>query len=159
MREFETGATRSPDVDRDDPEGFLSPIVIDRFNSYMTKHRKQADCKLRDSDNWQKGMPLGTYAKGLWRHFLHFWTRHRGWQVKDIGAATDIEEDLCAMLFNIQGYLHEIIKGRYMESFPTFHEPGPVAPDSSDQCHSHSNPAGGRDWYHENYCKDPRCSW
>lgn len=76
----------------------------------MTKHRRQADGKLRDSDNWQKGMPLTTYIKGMWRHFLHLWQRHRGWTVTDPWAAENIEEDLCAIIFNAQGYLHEIIK-------------------------------------------------
>lgn len=111
-RIFETGATRSSDVNRYDPEGFFSPLAIERFCEYMNKHRIQADGKLRDSDNWQKGIPLPTYAKGLWRHLLHFWQRHRGWKVGDPGAAADIEEDLCAMWFNIQGYLHELLKGQ-----------------------------------------------
>jgi hypothetical protein len=84
--------------------------VIDRFSQYMTKHRLQADGQLRDSDNWQKGMPLAAYMKGMWRHFLHLWTRHRGHPVRDPGAAVDIEEDLCAVLFNVSGYLHEILK-------------------------------------------------
>ena len=113
IRLFPTGATRSPDVTRDDPEGYFSPLVIDRFNQYMTKHRFQADGNTRDSDNWQKGMPLASYMKGLWRHFLHLWLRHRGWPVTDPLAARDIEEDLCAMLFNIQGYLHETLKNKY----------------------------------------------
>jgi hypothetical protein len=110
VRQFETGATRSADSDRDDPEGYLSPLVIDRFNEYMTKHRVQADGSLRDSDNWQKGMPLASFMKGMWRHFLHLWTRHRGYPVRDPKAAIDIEEDLCAILFNTQGYLHQLLK-------------------------------------------------
>ena len=109
VRTFGTGATRTSDEGRDDLEGYLSPLVIERFGRYMTKHRKQADGKLRDSDNWQKGMPKDTYIKGLWRHFHHFWLRHRGWAVSDPKAAGDIEEDLCAMLFNVQGYLHTIL--------------------------------------------------
>lgn len=110
VREFTTGATRSPDSERYDPEGFLSPLVIERFSEYMHKHRKQSDGTLRDSDNWQKGMPLPSYAKGMWRHFLHFWMRHRGWETKDAGAAATIEEDLCAIIFNAQGYLHTLLK-------------------------------------------------
>lgn len=112
VRQFDTGATRSQDAGRDDPEGYLSPLVIDRFNAYMTKHRKQPDGSLRESDNWQRGLPLATYIKGMWRHFLHLWTRHRGYPVRDPLAARDVEEDLCALLFNVQGYLHETIKAR-----------------------------------------------
>jgi hypothetical protein len=115
MRQFETGATRSPDAGRYDPEGFLSPIVIERFAEYMQKHRFQADGKVRDSDNWQKGMPFATYIKGAWRHFLHLWTRHRGYKVMDPGAAANMEEDLCALLFNINGMLFEILKNSRLD--------------------------------------------
>jgi len=114
IREWGTGATRSADAERDDPEGFLSPLAINRFNAYMSKHRHQADGGLRDSDNWQKGIPLTAYMKGMWRHFLHLWMRHRGWVVDDALAGEDIEEDLCAIIFNAQGYLHEILRERYM---------------------------------------------
>ncbi len=110
IRTFETGATRSPEMGRDDPEGYLSPLVVDRFCEYMTKHRLQSDGALRASDNWQQGLPLDTYMKGLWRHFLHAWTRHRGWPVRDPQAAASLEEDLCAIIFNAQGYLHERLR-------------------------------------------------
>ena len=116
VRTFATGATRSADATRDDPEGYLSPLVIDRFNEYMTRHRVQPNKQVRDSDNWQKGMPLETYMKGAWRHLLHWWTRHRGWQVRDPKAAANIEEDLCALLFNVQGYLHEILSAKQHSS-------------------------------------------
>jgi len=110
VRKFGSGATRSQDETRDDPEGYLSPLVIDRFNRYMTKHRAQPDGTVRGSDNWQKGIPLDAYMKGAWRHFLHWWTRHRGFAVVDPAAGASIEEDLCALLFNVQGYLHERLK-------------------------------------------------
>jgi hypothetical protein len=110
VRVFGTGATRSPDTGRYDPEGYLSPIVVERFCQYMQKHQYQSDGTLRASDNWQKGMPRETYLKGMFRHFLHLWTRHRGYAVKDTNAAGSIEEDLCALLFNVQGYLFEILK-------------------------------------------------
>lgn len=111
-RGFETGATRSSDAGRYDPEGFLSPIALERFCEYMNKHRVQADGGLRDSDNWQKGMPLSSYMKGMWRHFLHLWQRYRGWTVTDAKAAADAEEDLCALMFNVQGMLHEMLRAR-----------------------------------------------
>lgn len=113
VRRFETGATRSSDNDRYDLEGYLSPLALERFGEYMLKHQFQADGTKRDSDNWQKGMPLTTFAKGMHRHFLHFWQRHRGYHPKDAKAADNIEEDLCAIIFNAQGYLHEILKYRY----------------------------------------------
>ncbi len=116
MRQFSTGATRNVDENRPDFEGFLSPLALERFGEYMAKHRKQADGKLRDSDNWQKGIPLSAYMKGLLRHVLHMWQRHRGWPVRDPLAGADIEEDICAALFNLQGYLHEHLKEKYSKA-------------------------------------------
>lgn len=127
-RQFETGATRSDDSVRYDPEGFLSPIALERFFEYMNKHRRQADGKLRDSDNWQKGIPLTTYVKGIWRHFLHLWQRHRGWTVVDPFAAVDIEEDLCAIIFNAQGYLHELLKNKRARPTVKYVDADPMMP-------------------------------
>lgn len=128
IRKFETGATRSPDAGRYDPEGFLSPIVIERFCEYMNKHRVQSDGSVRGSDNWQKGMPFETYIKGHWRHFLHLWTRYRGYQVMDPGAAADMEEDLCAIMFNVGGMLFELLKDKRRMSLH-ISRPEPVAAD------------------------------
>ena len=108
MQTFPTGATRSSDADKIDPEGFLSPLVLRRYSEYLQKHRVQADGQLRDSDNWQKGMPLAKYFKSAWRHFLDAWTIHRGW-ASEINGYT-LEDSLCAVLFNIMGYLHEVLK-------------------------------------------------
>lgn len=107
MRNFETGATRNSDEDKYDYEGFLSPLVIERYGAYMHKHRIQADGKLRDSDNWQKGIPKDAYIKSAWRHFLDWWMEHRGFPSRE-----GLEDALCALLFNISGYLHEILKNK-----------------------------------------------
>lgn len=105
IRKFETGATRDTDEGKYDFEGFYSPIVMERFAEYMNKHRKQSDGNLRDSDNWQKGIPLIDYMKSGFRHFFDWWKEHRGYSTKD-----GIEEALCALFFNVQGYLHEYLK-------------------------------------------------
>ena len=112
MRKFNSGATRDDDNNKNDYEGFLSPLVIQEFGNYMNKHRKQADGKLRESDNWQKGIPFTAYIKSLWRHFLDLWFLHRGhnrFDAKD-GHKITKKEALCAILFNVQGYLHEELK-------------------------------------------------
>ncbi len=109
MRHFETGATRDSDETKNDYEGFISPLMIERFGDYMTKHRKQADGQLRDSDNWQKGIPKQAYMKSMWRHFLDLWKAHRGY------PSEDIEDSLCALIFNVQGYMHEHLKEKYDE--------------------------------------------
>lgn len=108
MRSFSTGATRSSSDGKPDYEGYLSPLVIERFGKFMLKHQVQPDGTYRPSDNWQKGIPLKEYAKSLWRHFLDFWRVHRGWNVE---KTEDVEETLCAIIFNASGYLHEYLKG------------------------------------------------
>lgn len=109
MRTFETGATRDSDAGKNDYEGYLSPIVLEAFGDYMTVHRVQPDGQLRDSDNWQKGMGLSTFIKSLWRHFMDLWKLHRGYKVfdKKDGHQINVREACCAIIFNVQGYLHE----------------------------------------------------
>lgn len=105
MRKFKTGATRDDDTNKLDFEGAISSLALERFVQYMHKHRTQADGKLRTSDNWQKGIDKDAYMKSMWRHFFDVWSIHRGHK-KEI----DLEEALCALLFNVQGLLHETIK-------------------------------------------------
>ena len=114
MRKFETGATRNVDLGRCDFDGYLSPLVLERFGEYMTKHRKQADGTLRDSDNWQKGIPRDQYAKSLIRHVVEFWLAHRGFEVQPASERDpqDVEDVLCAILFNAKGYLFELLKAK-----------------------------------------------
>jgi len=108
MRQFPTGATRDTDEGKLDYEGFMSPIVVQRYAIYLNKHRIQADGELRESDNWQKGMPKNTYIKSLWRHFMDVWLHHRGYPDKTTNK--DIEDALCAVIFNASGYLFELLK-------------------------------------------------
>ena len=104
IRTFDTGATRDTEEGKLDYEGFLSPLAIERFAQYMHKHQKQSDGKLRDSDNWQKGIPKKAYMKSLWRHFMDVWKEHRGYRSRD-----GIEEALCGIIFNAMGYLFEVL--------------------------------------------------
>lgn len=101
MRTFETGATRDNDSDKLDFEGFLSPLALKAFAEYMHTCRIQADGQLRDSDNWQKGIPLEVYMKSMWRHFFSVWEAHR--------SGRTATAELCALMFNVQGYLHEAL--------------------------------------------------
>lgn len=111
IRKFDTGAIRDVDTNKYDYEGFLSPLVLDRFAQYMHKHRIQPDGNKRDSDNWQKGIPKTTYMKSGWRHFMDWWRQHRGLKGQDL-----LEESICALLFNAMGYLHEILKEKLNEN-------------------------------------------
>jgi hypothetical protein len=111
MRTFETGATRNLDEDKHDYEGFLSPYVLRRFAAYMHEHRKTPG-GLRDSDNWQKGIPTDAYMKSMWRHFMDVWEIHRTGKPIREGheRLIDLDEALMALLFNCMGMAHEILK-------------------------------------------------
>ena len=117
MREFETGATRDTDNDKLDYDGFLSPLVLKRYAQYLDKHRIQADGNLRESDNWQKGIPFTVYMKSGWRHFMDWWSLHR----ENVPVDSEkLEDALCAVLFNAMGYLHEYLKPRQTVSPSNF---------------------------------------
>lgn len=107
VRAFSSGATRNNDTDRFDYEGFLSPVVLERYAQYMHLHRKQADGKLRASDNWQNlfGSTVKEHTdvcmKSLLRHTMTLWLEHRGTYQKE-----NIEDTLCAIMFNAMAILH-----------------------------------------------------
>lgn len=110
-RVFETGAYRDGDTDKLDYEGFFSPLVLTRRAEYMHRHRVQSNGEMRDSDNWQLGIPKEQYMKSLFRHFVELWTEHRALLGGD--GSTDsidtIEEAICALMFNCEGLLHELL--------------------------------------------------
>ncbi len=114
MREFDTGATRDNNQGKLDYEGFLSPAVLQRYAKYLNKHRTQSDDKMRESDNWQKGIPLDVYMKSKHRHFMDTWLFHRG--LGNLSECEDIQEALCAELFNTMGMLFEILKEEQNET-------------------------------------------
>ena len=83
------------------------------YGEYMLKHQVQADGNIRPSDNWQKGIPIVSYMKSMWRHFLDLWTLHRSEDetlFNSDGEEVDTIDTLCSILFNVQGMLHEEIK-------------------------------------------------
>lgn len=114
MRQFKTGATRGSDAEKYDPEGFENPFVKERYYGYMDKHRIQADGEPRDSDNWQKGIDQRAYIKSLLRHVQDIHLVWRGGTAYDpeTGDEVDIEELLCATIFNAKGMLFEVLVER-----------------------------------------------
>lgn len=109
IRKFNTGATRDLDDTKHDFEGFQSPLVNHRFAEYMTQHRVQKDGSIRASDNWQKGIPLEAYIKSLVRHVEDLRLHHDGFGPL---ATESLENSLCAIIFNANGYLFETLKNR-----------------------------------------------
>ena len=112
MKTFASGATRHVDDRKVDYEGHLSPWALRRYGEYMNSHRVDADGNQRDSDNWQKGIPLDAYMKSLLRHTFDAWWIRRGLPVFDTkdDHQVDIEEALCGIIFNAMGYLHEHLR-------------------------------------------------
>lgn len=135
IRTMDSGATRTSDKGKFNYEGFFNPGIMAVYANYLNKHRVQADGKLRDADNWQKGMPLEVYMESAIRHLIDAWAHHRGYVVcKEItddkrekthyvipGNSTatglgkgftrvDPYDSLCAILFNINGYILEMIR-------------------------------------------------
>ena len=110
-RYFEGGAYRDTNNGKPDYEGYLSPLVIERFGEYMLSHQTQSDGNIRESDNWQKGIPMKEYMKSGWRHFFDWWKCHRQMQKQPQGYNSSfLAEALCALMFNVMGYLHELLK-------------------------------------------------
>ena len=118
VRKFKTGATRNPNTDKNDYEGFLCPLVIEEFGNYMHHHRKQEDGTLRPGDNWKKGIPKDEYMKSAWRHFLDWWKEHHGHDSRE-----GLKYALCGLMFNVMGYLHEILEAE--ENIPCEEDNGP----------------------------------
>lgn len=121
VREFATGANRDRVDGKLDFRGFVSPKALRRFGAFMNKNRRLADGSLRDSDNWKKGIPISVYIESLIRHGNEFHESIEeaidGAGIEKIAsmAANDArllaaDDIACALLFNIQGYLHERIK-------------------------------------------------
>ncbi|MCK5611622.1 hypothetical protein KAR91_57660 [Candidatus Pacearchaeota archaeon] len=109
IRQFDSGATRDTNVGKLDYEGFLSPLVLKRYAEYLNKHRIQSDGKLRNSDNWQKGIPIKEYMKSKWRHFMDTW---RWYRIGPKLTGLHVEESLCAEMFNTMGMLFEVLKAK-----------------------------------------------
>ncbi len=112
MRKFKGGATRNNSDSKMDFEGFISPAVEQRFAQYMHGHRKQKDGNIRDSDNWQKGIPKDVYRKSLVRHVMDLWLLDRGGKPidPDTGNVCNRQDLLCAIKFNVNGALFEDLK-------------------------------------------------
>lgn len=112
MRQFESGATRDTDEGKIDYQGFLSVEVLERYGRYMLRHQKQADGKLRASDNWKKGIPRQAYMESMHRHFVEVWRMHQQSVEGGFVDRLQFDEAICALLFNVMGYMYEQEKGR-----------------------------------------------
>lgn len=111
IRRFSTGATRDDDTNKPEPWKFTSPLVQKRFDEYMLHHRSQSDGNLRESDNWKKGISPQSYMDSMSRHVEDLRLIWDGYPQE--ARTTDITEALMAVLFNVQGMAHELLKIQY----------------------------------------------
>ena len=101
-RQFNTWANRNSDEDKLDIEGFLNPLVMQKYYEYMHKHRQLEDWTLRDADNWQNRFWDDHYSvcmKSLMRHVHDLWLEHRWYKSRDW-----IEDALNWIIFNAMAY-------------------------------------------------------
>jgi len=112
IRTFTTGANRDTSKGKLDYEGFLSPTVLKRYAEYMDKNTHLSNGDIRTSDNWQKGIPFDVYMKSMFRHFMEVWSLHRRHMMEPFMPedGNNRNEALCALMFNVMGYLHEFLK-------------------------------------------------
>lgn len=143
MRQFPSGAIRDSNLNKPHYEGYFSPLVIKRFGRFMLEHETLADGSRRAPDNWQQGFGVDATMDSLWRHFVDLCLCHDGFESE---SREDIENTLCAIIFNAQSYLYEILKPKR-----PIHEAHPLSfGHPSRQClrnvasfvHSVNRPAG-----------------
>jgi len=118
IRTFDSGATRDTTQGKLDYVKALSPIVLRRYVQYLDKHRLQPDGSYRDFDNWKKGIPQETYHSSGGRHFFDTWLLTEGYTAEDNHGPVEIEDVLCAQLFNIMGRLYERLKNKVDRTKP-----------------------------------------
>lgn len=128
LRGFDTGATRDTATGKIDMEGFTCPKVMLQYAKFMNMNRLQSDGQLRDSDNWQKGIPIKVYMKSMKRHFDEVWMEHRYPGETEAGMIAA----LCGLMFNSMGMLHEWLKIYPMQDFDGA-EPTPEMKIRQDQ--------------------------
>ena len=114
VRKFKTGATRNVAKGRPQYGGYYSPLSFRRYGEYMAKHQVQSDGTIRASDNWKHGISRRAFRESLERHWVELWTiTDEMWGITPVKTSTeDIQETLCAIIFNAQGLLHEILIDR-----------------------------------------------
>lgn len=108
IRTFSTGATRDTGEDKLEPWGYGSPLVDKVFSEYMLKHQIQSDGQRRESSNWKKGIPVEAFWHSLSRHILDFRLLYEGYPGQ--ARTYDKIETLCAIKFNVDGLIHELMK-------------------------------------------------
>ena len=89
IRKFESGASRNSNSGKFEYYKFINPINEFSFAKYMHSKRYLDNGELRDSDDWQKGIPQDSLLDSLTRHIKELELLHMGYIVahyKDKGG-------------------------------------------------------------------------
>ena len=103
FHKFSTGSIRDSQEGKPNLYECLSPLAVWRYGLYMAK----ASAKYGE-DNWTKGIPIESYMKSLERHLVKL--------KAELKYGIHIEEGVdhaAAIMFNIQGLIHELEKKKY----------------------------------------------
>lgn len=109
-RVFESGANRNSAEGKFDYEGFNSALVDHSFAKYMHHHRKLEDGTLRDSDNWQKGIPKKELMRSFRSHVQDIMLINDGIEVIENGKVVTLEEALNGAKFNLNALILDLLK-------------------------------------------------
>jgi hypothetical protein len=112
IRTFDSGATRNSLDGKLQYSRFLDPEVFKVYCEYMQSHRIQLDGSMRDPDNWKKGISQDVYMDSLYRHVTNLWGVYNGYErvQPETGEPETKKELLCAIMFNVIGYMFELNK-------------------------------------------------
>jgi hypothetical protein len=114
-RTFNSGAYRDGEAGKLDYTRGLCPNVLERYMEFLSANREQSNGDMRDFDNWKRGIPVRSYLSSLGRHFWTVWKYFVGFK-KPVTETGDIVDELCAIMFNVNGLIHEILKARHRKS-------------------------------------------
>lgn len=114
MRKFKTGGTRSNDDGKID-YAHLSALADRIWCEYMHFHRLQEDGKLREPDNYKRGMPFHTYRKSFLGHLQDFKLLLEGVDVREKNVPKDFFDSLMGIRFNLQGMAIETMRGAIID--------------------------------------------
>lgn len=105
---FKSGAVRDTQKGKPNLYESLSPLAVWRYGQYMAKASEKYG-----SDNWTKGIPIESYMASLERHLIKL--------KAELKYGIHIEEGVdhaAAIIFNIQGLIHEQEKQKYATKQP-----------------------------------------